>query len=71
MDARRWYLSKLAPKRYGDRIEHAHSITLDVQSMPTQDLERLVAEQAATLQLLPDGTVEGVGVGGNNEDGGV
>ena len=23
MDARRWYLSKLAPKRYGDRITHA------------------------------------------------
>lgn len=25
LDARKWYLSKLAPKRYGDRIAHEHS----------------------------------------------
>jgi hypothetical protein len=24
-DERRWYLSKLAPKRYGDRTAHEHS----------------------------------------------
>lgn len=25
MDARRWYLSKMAPKRYGDKVETVHS----------------------------------------------
>ena len=24
-DARRWYLSKLAPKRYGERLSHEHA----------------------------------------------
>ena len=24
-DARRWYLSKLAPKRYGDKVAHEHT----------------------------------------------
>lgn len=24
-DARRWYLSKLAPKRYGDKVAHQHT----------------------------------------------
>ena len=25
VDTRKWYLSKLAPKRYGDRIQHEHT----------------------------------------------
>jgi hypothetical protein len=65
MDARRWYLSKLAPKRYGDRSEHLISVTHQVEMLPTQELERLVAN---TLQLRDDGTVEGVGGSGEIED---
>ena len=69
MDARRWYLSKMAPKRYGDRIEYQHSITLDVQSLPTAELELLVAQQRQTLQLEADGTVTGGGGGTSDSDG--
>ena len=56
MDARRWYLSKLAPKRYGDRIEHNVNVTHDVRLVPTEELERIVAQQHA-LTLESDGTV--------------
>ncbi|AGG31951.1 hypothetical protein MU9_2906 [Morganella morganii subsp. morganii KT] len=28
VDARKWYASKLAPKRYGDRIQHDQKITI-------------------------------------------
>ncbi|GAA0494796.1 hypothetical protein [Tatumella punctata] len=28
VDARKWYASKLAPKRYGDKIQHEQSITI-------------------------------------------
>lgn len=31
-DARRWYLSKLAPKRYGDRLEIDGKLEVDVAS---------------------------------------
>jgi hypothetical protein len=30
VDARKWYLSKLAPKRYGDRLELEHGVTVDL-----------------------------------------
>jgi hypothetical protein len=31
VDTRKWYLSKLAPKRYGDRIavEHSGSVSIE------------------------------------------
>ena len=28
VDARKWYASKLAPKRYGDRVQHDQKITI-------------------------------------------
>lgn len=31
-DARRWYLSKLAPKRYGDRMEVEHTGKVELAS---------------------------------------
>lgn len=41
VDARKWYLSKLAPKRYGDRlaVEHSGSLTIS---------ERLLAARKRT-----------------------
>lgn len=30
VDARKWYASKLAPKKYGDKIETAHTGNVDV-----------------------------------------
>lgn len=65
MDARRWYLSKLAPKRYGERMEHTHTVSLEVNMLPTADLERLVAQH--TLQLEADGTVTGGGTSDSGE----
>lgn len=31
-DARRWFLSKLAPKRYGDKLQHEHSGAVTVKT---------------------------------------
>lgn len=35
VDARKWYLSKLAPKKYGDKIEHEHTgnVTIKASSL--------------------------------------
>ena len=67
MDARRWYLSKLAPKRYGERTEHLLTVTHSVEQLPTAELERLVAQH--TLQLEEDGTVTGGGASESGEAG--
>ena len=69
MDARRWYLSKLAPKRYGERTEHLLTVTHDVAALPTAELERLVALHRDTLQLEEDGTVTGGGASESGEAG--
>jgi hypothetical protein len=33
IDARKWILSKLLPKKYGDKVEHEHSggVTVNIQ----------------------------------------
>ena len=69
MDARRWYLSKLAPKRYGERTEHLLTVTHSVEQLPTSELERLVALHRDTLQLEEDGTVTGGGASESGEAG--
>jgi transposase-like protein len=56
-----WRQAGLRDRRFSDAksaeltVTHKH----DIQSISTPDLERLVAQQRDTLQLLPDGTVEG------------
>ncbi len=54
-DARRWYLSKLAPKRYGDKItqEHTGADGGPIQSQATVDVTGLSAEQLAVLASIP------------------
>ena len=47
-DARRWYLSKMAPKRYGDRLEVDQ--TTRVQSLSDEELERQISQQLRALQ---------------------
>jgi hypothetical protein len=36
-DARRWYLSKLAPKRYGDKTAVEHSGNVSINATPTDE----------------------------------
>ena len=55
-DARRWYLSKLAPKRYGDKItqEHTGADGGPIQSQATIDLKdapQSVVEWLATRKV--------------------
>ena len=58
------------PRRYSDKrtSDINVSITHDYASLPTDQLERLVAQQAQTLQLESDGTVS-VGPGGTSDSG--
>ena len=49
MDARRWYLSKLAPKRYGERTEHLLTVKHDASQLPTAELERIASQHTLTL----------------------
>jgi len=54
LDARKWYLSKLMPKKYGDKlthagdkdapIEHEHSLSIDL-SDATEEVLRYVASK--------------------------
>lgn len=54
-DARRWYLSKLAPKRYGDKItqEHTGADGGPIQSQATVDVTGLTPEQLQALASIP------------------
>lgn len=54
-DARRWYLSKLAPKRYGDKItqEHTGADGGPIRTQGTVDVTGLSAEQLAVLASIP------------------
>ncbi|MEQ4988038.1 DNA packaging protein [Proteus sp. fly-1089] len=42
VDARKWYASKLAPKRYGDRIQHEQKIT--ITDLTDDELDKRIKE---------------------------
>ena len=42
VDARKWYASKVAPKRYGDRVQHDQKITLT--DLTDEELDRRLQE---------------------------
>ncbi|WP_439461782.1 DNA packaging protein [Serratia quinivorans] len=42
IDTRKWYLSKIMPKKYGDRIQHEQNIT--IKDTSDDDLERRIKE---------------------------
>lgn len=44
VDSRKWALSKLMPKKYGDRIENVHSGSLGLHDLSDEELQRRVAE---------------------------
>lgn len=50
-DGRKWYLSKIAPKKYGDKIQTEHSGSIDLA--PKTD-EELKARAAALLGKLKE-----------------
>jgi len=44
VDARKWYASKVAPKKYGDRIQHEQRIT--IVDLTDEELDRKIQELA-------------------------
>ena len=58
IDARKWVASKLAPKKYGERIEVNHGGNLNLTSMTDAELMRIAQEQAHPLmieaEIVPD-----------------
>nr|WP_241430770.1 hypothetical protein [Tatumella saanichensis] len=42
VDARKWYASKLAPKKYGDRIQHEQ--TIQITDLSDAELDRKLQE---------------------------
>jgi hypothetical protein len=45
VETKKWYLSKIAPKRFGDRVETVHSGSLEV----TQPIDQVKTELAKLL----------------------
>ena len=52
-DARRWYLSKLAPKRYGDRLNVEHSGAIALTDMSDDDIRAELAALSAMALAVP------------------
>jgi len=42
-DARKWYLSKIMPKKYGDKVQTEHSGSIQLTEMTDDELERRIA----------------------------
>lgn len=47
IDTRKWYLSKIMPKKYGDKIQTEHSGSLNLTTLSDEELDRAIAEAAA------------------------
>lgn len=52
-DARRWYLSKLAPKRYGDRQAVELSGAIEIREMSEEDMKAELAALFAQGIVVP------------------
>jgi hypothetical protein len=44
IDTRKWYLSKIVPKKYGDKVQTEHSGSISYSNMTEDELERRIAE---------------------------
>jgi hypothetical protein len=53
MDARRWYLSKLAPKRYGDRLNVEHSGAVAISTMTEEEIRAELAALVSGVVAVP------------------
>lgn len=56
IDTRKWYLSKILPKKYGDRIQHDQSIT--VKSLSDEEIDRRLKELTNGQVAPPDEAAE-------------
>lgn len=56
VDTRKWYLSKIAPNRYGDRLQVDANINVEIAQMDDAELKAKVAELAAKLGLAMPGS---------------
>ena len=52
-DARRWYLSKLAPKRYGDRLNVEHSGSIAISDMTEEEIRAELASLVSGVVAVP------------------
>ena len=50
IDARKWALSKMLPKKYGDRVEMEHSG--EIKSAPNVDLTKLSTDELVAFRAL-------------------
>jgi hypothetical protein len=48
IDTRKWLLSKLAPKKYGEKIEHDHSGAVTINQITRRVIDPLTIEQKLT-----------------------
>lgn len=55
VDARKWYASKLAPKKYGDRVAHVGGGSDDEPIRTRMDMSGLTTEQLQALASIPSG----------------
>lgn len=55
VDARKWYASKLSPKKYGDKVAHVGGGDGDEPIKTKMDLSGLTVEQLAALASIPHG----------------
>lgn len=46
-DARKWYLSKIAPRKYGDKIQTEHSGVIGYADMTEEEIDRRIATLAS------------------------
>jgi hypothetical protein len=42
IDTRKWYLSKIMPKKYGEKVQTEHSGTIQFSDMTEEDLDRRI-----------------------------
>ena len=68
VDTRKWLMSKLAPRKYGDRVEHEHlgEVTVTHELSDRERMRRmalfLMEDQAAGTVIEPDaGAINGAG----------
>jgi hypothetical protein len=61
VDTRRWFLSKLAPKRYGDHLELTVGSSSQAMAMTRDELLSLVVDKAKRIQAPVEGEQESDG----------
>src|SRR5262245_5681109 len=61
IDALKWYVSKSAPRHYGDKVQHDHTTQLGVVVLPALDYSQQpipALDATAEVKALPPGETE-------------